>query len=356
MRSKPAVKPITIGKRSVGPNYPPYIVAELSGNHNGLLENALKLVDAAKAAGVDAVKIQTYTPDTITLDSNDERFRINNPTSPWFGRSLYDLYKEASLPWEWHAPIFKKCRDVGITAFSSPFDETAVDFLEQFDVPCYKIASPEIVDLPLIKKVAATGKPLIISTGGATLAEIQEAVEAARSGGCKELVLLKCTASYPAEPKDANLNTIPYLTEKFGVLAGLSDHSLGIGVAIASVALGGCVIEKHFTLSRSDGGVDSSFSMEPAEMASLVQETRKAWEAIGEVVIGPMPSEATTLSCRPSLWVVEDVEAGEKLQGRHLKSLRPAGGLPPKEIDQVLGKTAKAFIPKGTPLSLDLLS
>lgn len=342
---------ISLGPLKVGPAYPPLIIAELSGNHNGSLEQALKLVEEAAKAGVRAIKLQTYTPDTITLNVKREEFLISEPSSLWKGRNLYDLYREAHMPWEWHEPIFKKCRQLGLTAFSTPFDETAVDFLETLDVPCYKIASPEIVDLPLIRKTAATGKPLIISTGGSTLAEIGEAVETARNSGCRELILLKCTAAYPANPADVHLRTLAHLASCFDTLVGLSDHTLGLGVPIASVALGCCVIEKHLTLSRADGGVDSAFSLEPHEFKSLVEETRRAWEALGQVHYGPIPAEKTTLSHRPSLYFVEDLAEGETVQARHVRSVRPAKGLPPKYEPAIIGLKVARSIQKGTPVN-----
>lgn len=342
---------VNIGRCKVGAAHPPLIVAELSGNHKGSLEHALSLVDAAKVAGIQAVKLQTYTPDTITLDIKEREFLIVDSSSLWKGRNLYDLYKEAYTPWEWHAAIFKRCRDRGIVPFSTPFDETAVDFLESLEVPCYKIASPEIVDLPLIKKVAATKKPLILSTGGATLDEIGDAVETARSNGCKELILLKCTMSYPAVPSDMNLRTIPHLAETFKTPVGLSDHTLGIGTALASISFGACLIEKHLTLSRKDGGVDSAFSMEPGEMKLLVEESRKAWESLGSVHYGCLPSEKQSFAHRPSLYFVEDVAAGTPVQPSHIRSVRPNNGLPPKEYDSVVGLTLRHSVVKGTPVS-----
>ncbi len=345
---------ISIGGRKIGVNHPPYIVAELSGNHNGSLENALKLVEAAKAAGVHAVKLQTYTPDTITLDVKEGEFFINDPASLWQGKSLYQLYQEAYTPWEWHQPLFKRCLELGLTVFSTPFDETAVDFLETLQVPCYKIASLEIVDLPLIRKAAATGKPLILSTGGSTLAEIGEAVAAAREIGCRDLILLKCTSAYPALPADCNLRTLPHLAASFNTLVGLSDHTLGLGVPIASVALGGCFIEKHLCLSREDGGVDSAFSLEPAEFKSLVAETKTAWEALGKINYSALNSEKTTIAFRPSLYFIQDVAAGTIIQPEHIRSLRPGHGLPPKEFDNLIGLRLDKGVKKGTPVSWQL--
>jgi pseudaminic acid synthase len=350
---KGKMKEITIGKSKIGPCTPPYIVAELSGNHNQSLERALKLVEAAKEAGVHAIKLQTYTAETITLDIKEGEFLITDQSSLWKNRNLFDLYQEAHLPWEWHKPIFERCRELGLDVFSTPFDETAVDFLEGLNVPCYKIASPEIVDLPLLRKVASTGKPMIISTAAATLVEIAEAVTAVRDAGCKELILLKCTASYPAQAEDANLLTLPHLADCFGTLVGLSDHSMGIGVAIASIALGACFIEKHFTLSRADGGVDSVFSMEPHEMKALVNESKKSWQALGCIHYGPLTTEKVTLSHRPSLYFVEDLEAGSIVAVHHVRSVRPGKGLAPKEIDRILGLKLEKRVFKGTPVSWD---
>lgn len=348
------MKEITIGKHKIGTGHRPYVVAELSGNHNQSLERALKLVEVAKMTGVHAVKLQTYTPDTITLDIKDGDFLISDQKSLWKNRNLYDLYQEAHLPWEWHKPIMERCHHLGLDVFSSPFDETAIDFLEKLKVPCYKIASPEIVDLPLIREAAKTGKPLIISTAAATLEEIGEAVEAARSAGCQDLILLKCTASYPTKPIDSNIRTLTDLAKEFGTLVGVSDHSLGIGVAVASVALGSCFIEKHFTVSRADGGVDSAFSMEPDEMKALVIESERAWEALGKVQYGPLPTEKVTLSHRPSLFFVEELKEGTTVKAEHIRSVRPASGLPPKEIDNVIGLKLKAAVKKGTPVKWDL--
>lgn len=345
---------ITIGSYKIGPNHPPFVVAEISGNHNGSLERALQLVDAAKEAGVHAIKLQTYTPDTITLDIKEGEFLISDPKSLWKGRNLYELYQEAHTPWEWHKPIFKYARKLGLAAFSTPFDETAVDFLEDLDVPCYKIGSLEIVDLPLIKKAAETGKPLIISVGAATLAETGEAVAAARDAGCKDLILLKCPKAYPAQPTDCNLLTLPYLASCFNTLVGISDHTLSLGVAVASVALGGCLVEKHFTFSRDEGGVDSAFSLEPKEFKELVEETKNAWQALGKIQFDPLPSELLELTFRPSLYFVEDLSANEIVQPHHIRSVRPGKGLSPKEIDNVIGLRLQKAVRKGTPVHWDL--
>lgn len=344
---------VAIGPYRIGPDYPPFIVAELSGNHNRSLERALRLVEAAKTAGVHAVKLQTYTPDTITLNKKRGEFLVNEKSSPWYGKSLYELYQEAYLPQEWHLPIMRKCKELDLQVFSTPFDETAVDFLETLHVPCYKIASPEIVDLPLIQKVASLGKPVILSTGAATLAEIAEAVQTARNAGCSELILLKCTASYPAAAEDANLRTVPHMAEAFDVVVGLSDHTLGIGTPIAGVALGCCLIEKHFTLDRNEGGVDSSFSLNPEEMKSLVQECKAAYEALGTVRYGVLPSEQSVRSHRPSLYFLVDLEAGEIIRDYHIGTVRPGEGLPPKEIEKILGMQLKKDVKAGTPVSWD---
>lgn len=345
---------IQIGKISIGPAHPPFIVAELSGNHNGSLQRALTIIEMAKKAGAHAIKLQTYTPDTITLNVSREEFLIQDEQSLWNKRNLYELYQEAYTPWEWHQSIFDYCQKLEIEVFSSPFDETAVDFLETLKVPCYKIASPEIVDLDLIKKVALTGKPLILSTGGATLMEIGEAVSVAREAGCNQIILLKCTAAYPAKPHDIHLRTIPHLAESFDLLVGLSDHTLGIGVAIASVALGACLIEKHFTLSRQDGGVDSAFSMEPNELQLLVKESKKAWEALGQVRYSPLQSEKVTMSHRPSLYFIEDLPAGTIIEPYHIRTVRPGKGLLPKELPHILGLSLTHAVNKGTPVSWEL--
>jgi pseudaminic acid synthase len=348
-------KTIQIGKFKVGPDYPPMIIAELSGNHQGSLSRAKELILEAKNAGVHAVKLQTYTADTLTLDIHHGEFMINDSSSLWKGRTLYDLYTEAHTPWNWHQPLFDYGKELGIIVFSSPFDETAIDFLEKLNPPCYKVASPEIVDLPLIAKMAATGKPLIISTGGATLEEIEDAVSTARNRGCHDIILLKCTMAYPANPKDINLRTIPDMAKTFDSLVGLSDHTLGIGVAIASIPYGACVIEKHLTKTRAEGGVDSAFSMEPHEFKLLVEESEKAWQAQGEVKFGPLPSEKSSYAHRPSLYFVEDIPAGAKIQHHHIRSIRPGKGLSPKEIDKVVGSTLMKEVSKGTPVSWDAL-
>ncbi len=349
------MKEIQIGHKKIGLGYRPFIIAEMSGNHNQSLERALQIVEAAAACSVDALKLQTYTADTMTLNINHGEFFISDEENLWKGKSLYQLYKEAYTPWEWHQPIFERCKELGIIPFSTPFDETAVDFLEELDVPMYKIASFENTDIPLIKKVASTGKPMIISTGMATIAELDEAVRVAREAGCKDLILLKCTSTYPASPENTNMLTIPHMRELFDCEVGLSDHTMGIGVAVASVALGATVIEKHFTLSRADGGVDSAFSMEPEEMKALVIETERAWQALGEVKYGPTEKEKASLKSRRSIYVAKDMKAGEKFTKESIKIIRPGYGLPPKYYDLILGKTVKKDVKKGTPLSWDIV-
>lgn len=349
------MKSIQIADRNIGQNHPPFIIAEMSGNHNQSLERALEIVEAAARTGAHALKIQTYTPDTMTLDLDEREFHISDPKSLWAGASLYKLYGEAYTPWEWHKPIFDRARELGMIPFSTPFDETAVDFLESLDVPCHKIASFENTDLPLIRRVAATGKPVIISTGMATVAELDETVRAAREAGCKDLILLKCTSTYPATAGNTNIQTIPHLRELFGCEVGLSDHTMGVGVSVASVALGATVIEKHFTLKRADGGVDSAFSMEPAEMAQLVVETERAWQALGQVSYGPTEAEKKSLQYRRSLYVVQDLKAGDVLTKENLRAIRPGLGLPTKHLEVVLGKTVKRDVKCGTALAWELL-
>ncbi|WP_371381773.1 pseudaminic acid synthase [Sporomusa aerivorans] len=331
------------------------IIAEMSGNHNQSLVRALEIVELAAKAGVDAIKLQTYTADTMTLNIAEREFFIADKNSLWEGNSLYNLYQKAYTPWEWHAPIFKRCKELGIMGFSTPFDATAVDFLEGLAVPCYKIASFENIDLPLIKKVAQTGKPMIVSTGMTTVAELDDLVRTARENGCKELALLKCTSSYPSTPEGTNLLTIPHMKQLFNCEVGLSDHTLGIGVAVASVALGASVIEKHFTTSRAEGGVDSAFSMEPAEMAQLVQETRNAWQALGQISYEVGEQEKKSLQFRRSLYIVEDMKAGDVITAKNMRAIRPGLGLSPKYYDIVLGKTVKADVKRGTALSWKLI-
>lgn len=344
-----------IANRRIGQNAPPFIIAEMSGNHNQSLERALEIVEAAARTGAHALKIQTYMPDTMTLDLDEREFHISDPNSLWAGTSLYKLYGEAYTPWEWHKPIFDRARELGMIPFSTPFDDTAVDFLESLDVPCYKIASFENTDLPLVRRVAATSKPLIISTGMASVAELDETVRAAHEAGCKDLILLKCTSTYPATAVNTNILTIPHLRELFGCEVGLSDHTMGVGVSVASVALGATVIEKHFTLSRADGGVDSSFSMEPTEMAQLVMETERAWQALGQVSYGPTEVEKKSLQYRRSLYVVQDLKAGDVLTSANVRAIRPGLGLPTKYLEHVLGRSVKQDVKRGTGLGWALL-
>ena len=341
--------------RGVGAGSAPLVIAEMSGNHNQSLDRALEIVDAAAQSGAHALKIQTYTAETMTIDIREREFFISDEKSLWKGESLFDLYKKAYTPWEWHEAIFDRAKKHKMLAFSTPFDKTAVDFLENLNVPCYKIASFENTDLPLIRYVAATGKPMIISTGMATFAELDETVEAARAAGCNDLVLLKCTSTYPSTPDDSNILTIPEMRARYGCEIGISDHTMGIGVAVAAVALGATVIEKHFTLKRADGGVDSAFSMEPREMAQLVIETERAWQAMGKVHDGPTEEETASLVFRRSLYVVEDMRVGDTFTAKNLRAIRPGYGLAPKFYDEVMGKTAKRDIARGTPLAHDLI-
>lgn len=341
---------LLLADRRVGAGDPPLVIAEMSGNHNQSLDQALAIVDAAAKAGAHALKIQTYTADTMTLDLEKDEFFISDPTSLWQGKSLYKLYQEAYTPWEWHQPIFDRARELGMVAFSTPFDETAVDFLESLDVPCYKIASFENTDIPLIRKVAATGKPLLISTGMATVAELDETVRTAREAGCRDLVLLKCTSTYPASAENTNILTIPHMRELFGCEVGLSDHTMGIGVAVAAVAHGASVIEKHFTLRRADGGVDSAFSMEPDEMTQLVRETERVWQSLGKVSYGPTEEEKKSLTFRRSLYITQDLKAGDVLTRENVRAIRPGLGLSMKYLEQVLGKTIKRDVRHGTAL------
>jgi pseudaminic acid synthase len=349
------MREIVINGRTIGTTAEPFIVAEMSGNHNQSLDRALAIVDAAAECGAHALKIQTYTAETMTLDLNEGEFRIDDPHSLWQGRSLYDLYREAHTPWNWHKPIFERCREKGLIGFSTPFDETAVGFLESLDVPAYKIASFENTDLPLIKRVAATGKPMMISTGMASMEELQEAVAAAGAAGCEQIVLLKCTSAYPADPGDINLRTIPHLREQFNVEVGLSDHTLGLAMPLASIALGVSVIEKHFTLSRADGGVDAAFSLEPDELRALVEESRKAWRALGGVQYGATGAEKKSLQFRRSLYVACDVRKGDTFTVNNVRRVRPGSGLAPKYYERILGRKATRDIPRGTALTWDMV-
>jgi len=346
---------LKIGSHVLGAGRPPLVIAEMSGNHNGSLERALEIVEMAAKAGAHALKLQTYTADTMTIDLSEREFFISDPNSLWNGTSLYKLYEQAHTPWEWHKPIFDRCRQLGMVGFSSAFDATAVDFLESLDVPCYKIASFENIDLPLVRKVASTGKPMIISTGLASIAELGETVQAAREAGAKDLILLKCTSAYPASPDNSNLNTIPHMRELFGCSVGLSDHTMGIGAAVAATALGAVAIEKHVTLRRTDGGVDSAFSLEPEELTALVVETRRAVEAMGGVAYGPTDTERNSLVYRRSLYIVADLKAGDVLTKENVRAIRPGLGLPPGNLDRVLGRRVNRDAKRGTPLSWDLL-
>ena len=339
---------LSIGGRLIGPAHPPFIVAELSSNHKGEIKRALALLEAAKEAGADAVKLQTYTADTITIDHDGPGFRIEGGL--WDGRTLYQLYQEAHTPWEWHEELFAKGRELGLTVFSSPFDHSAIDLLESLDAPAYKIASFEVIDLPLIKRAAAAGKPLVISTGMANLDEIREAVGAARRAGCESIALLHCTSGYPTPPEDTNLRALPRLAQEFDVVAGLSDHTRGIAVAVTAIAFGAAVIEKHFTLRRSDGGPDAEFSLEPDEFAELADGCRTAWAALGRAEVGCAPSEKPNKLFRRSLYVVEDIPEGERFTPRNLRSIRPGYGLAPKHLPEVLGRRAARRLTRGTPL------
>lgn len=344
---------IRIGSRLVGPGHAPFIIAELSGNHNQSLERGLAIVDAVAAAGAHAIKLQTYTADTMTLRG---AHRIDDPSSLWYGRELYELYEEAHTPWDWHQALFERARHHGMEAFSSPFDETAVDFLESLDVPAYKIASFENTDWPLLRKVAATGKPVIMSIGASKLAEVAEAVDILRAGGCRELVLLKCTSTYPATPQNTNLRTIPHLQQLVpDALVGLSDHTMGVGAAVAAVALGACVVEKHVTLRRADGGVDSAFSLEPEEVAQLVTETERAWQALGQIQYGVQRAEEKSRLYKRSIYVARDIQAGEVFTPENLRVVRPGDGLAPRFYAEVMGKTARTALRAGTPLTWEAL-
>lgn len=345
---------ITIAGREIGPDRPPYVIAEMSANHNGSIERAFAILDAAKAAGADAVKLQTYRADTITIDHDGPEFVLKDGL--WAGRKLYELYEDAAMPWDWHKPLFDHARKIGITVFSSPFDETAIDLLHALDAPAFKVASLEMADLPLITRMAATGKPLVMSTGASELSEIADAVNAARAGGCKEIMLLQCTSGYPTPPKDSNLKTIANLGETFDCVVGLSDHTMGTAVPVAAVALGACAIEKHFTLRRADGGVDSAFSLEPDELARLTADCRTAWEALGHVHYGVVGSEKSIRGLRRSLYVVKDIAAGETLTEANIRSIRPGLGLAPKFLPEVLGRHANRALKRGTALDWSMIA
>lgn len=343
-----------INNRGIGTHYPPYIIAELSANHNGSMETGLEIIKQAKLCGADAVKLQTYKADTITLDSRNEEFMIRGGL--WDGQSLYELYEKAHLPWDWHKPLFEYARELGITIFSSPFDNTAVDLLEDLNTPAYKIASFEAVDLPLIKYVASTGKPMIISTGMADAEEIQEAIDAARSGGCKELAILHCVSGYPAPSEDYNLLTIPDMINRFGLVTGLSDHTLDNTTAITSVALGASIIEKHFTLSRDGGGPDDSFSLEPKDLTALCRDSKTAWQALGKIDYGRKASEQGNIKFRRSLYFVKDLKAGDIITEDAVRSVRPGFGLAPKYLNEVIGKTAIKAINENTAVTMDVIN
>ena len=345
---------IAIAGRKIGPGHEPYIICELSGNHNGDLNRAMRLLEAAAATGADAIKMQSYTADTITIDHDGPGFKIEGGL--WDGRTLYDLYGEAQTPFEWHKPLFERARELGVTLFSSPFDHSAVDMLEELDAPAYKIASFEAVDLPLVAYVASKGKPMIISTGMANLEEIGEAVRTARENGCEEIVLLHCVSSYPAPDEQSNVRTVPDLGERFGVVSGLSDHTFGSAVAVASIALGGCVIEKHCTLRRADGGPDSAFSLEPDEFTALVEDCKRAWRSLGTATYDLQGSESGSVQFRRSLYVVEDVAAGEELTSANIRSIRPGQGLAPKHMPDVLGRKAARDLKRGEPLDWSLMA
>jgi pseudaminic acid synthase len=345
-----------IADHAIGLAVRPFVIAEMSGNHNQSLERALEIVDAAAKTGAHALKIQTYTADTMTLDVKDGDFLISDEKSLWKGQCLYDLYKIAYTPWEWHEPIMRRAKELGLICFSTPFDDTSVDFLESLNVPAYKIASFENADLPLIRKVARTGKPMIISTGMATIAELDETVRTIREAGNNQFVLLKCTSTYPASPENSNVLTIPHMRELFQCEVGLSDHTMGVGVSVAAVAQGATVIEKHFTLNRADGGVDSTFSLEPEEMRQLVIETERAWQALGHIQYGPTEAEKPSMKFRRSLYIAEDVNAGDVLTPKNMRSVRPGMGLSPKYYDQMLGLRVTRDLKKGTPVSWHIVA
>ncbi len=344
---------ITIDGRQVGPDFPPYIIAELSANHNGDINRAFQIMEEAKKAGADAIKLQTYTHETITMDCDSEEFQIHGGL--WDGQTLYELYKGAHMPWEWHKPLFEKARELGITIFSSPFDFSAVELLEELDAPAYKIASFEVIDLPLVKRVAQTGKPMIISTGMANQEEIAEAIKTAKDNGCQELVVLHCVSGYPAPADQYNLRTIADIAERFDVLSGLSDHTIDNATAVTSIALGACLIEKHVTMDRNGGGADDSFSLEPQELQALCKDTKTAWQALGKVNYERTEAEKGNVKFRRSLYVVKDVKAGEMLTAENVRSIRPGFGLAPKYYDEIMGQVVKRNISRGTPLTFDVI-
>lgn len=347
---------IQIEGHLIGKNHKPFVIAEMSGNHNQSLDKALAIIDAAAETGAQAIKLQTYTADTLTIDVSHGEFNISDPNSLWKNRNLYELYQEAHTPWEWHPALFERARQRGMVCFSTPFDETSVDFLETLNVPAYKIASFENNHLPLLKKVAQTGKPVIMSTGISTLAQLEESVETLRANGCRDLVLLKCTSTYPATPERTNISTIPHMETLFGCHVGISDHTFGIGVSVAAVALGARVIEKHFTMSRAEGGVDAAFSMEPEEFKSLVVESERAFQALGIVQYGIMDEERKSLNFKRSIYIVKDMKAGERIGPEHVRIIRPGFGLPPSFLDRIIGKTIRQDVIRGTALTFDLLA
>jgi len=344
-----------IGKRTIGLDHPPFVIAEMSGNHNGSLQKALEIVDAAAWAGADAMKIQTYTPETMTLPLKSGPFRIRNPKSPWHGRSLYDLYQEAHTPWKWHEPILSRAKKHKMICFSTVFDESSVEFLSDLGAVAFKIASFENNDLPLIRKAAEKGKPMLISTGLASLSEISAAVRTAKKGGCKSLALLKCTSNYPASPKSSNLRTIPDMRSRFGCEVGLSDHTLGTAVSLAAIPYGATLVEKHLTLNRKKGGVDSLFSLEPTEMRRLIQEIKTVWSALGKPFYGPSTEEIPSLQFRRSLFAARDIRKGETFNRVNVRSVRPGTGLSPRFLEKILGKRARKNIRAGEPMRLALV-
>jgi pseudaminic acid synthase len=349
------MKDINFDKTTIGYQHKPFVIAEMSGNHNQSIDKALAIIDAAAESGAHAVKLQTYTADTLTINASHGEFNISDSSSLWKGRNLYELYQEAMTPWEWHKALFDRAREKGIFCFSTPFDDTAVDFLEDLEMPVYKIASFENNHLPLLKKIAGTGKPVIMSTGISKLADIEKAVSTLRENGCKELVLLKCTSTYPASPENTNIRTIPHMSALFNCHVGLSDHTLGIGTAITSVALGARVIEKHFTLNRAEGGVDSAFSMEPHEFRSLVDESERAFLSLGEIKYGILPDEMKSLTFKRSIYVVEDMQAGEIFTPLNIRIIRPGLGASPEHYEMLLGKKINRIVKKGTALTFDLI-
>jgi len=346
---------IKIGGFTIGPSHEPFVIAEMSGNHNQSLDKALSIIDAASESGAQAIKLQTYTADTLTIDVNHGEFMISDPSSLWNGKNLYELYRKAFTPWEWHKALFERAREKGIICFSTPFDESAVDFLQELNVPAYKIASFENNHLPLLRKVAATGKPVIMSTGVSSLCELEMAVKTLRNHGCKDLVLLKCTSTYPSSPENSNISTIPHMSELFQCQVGLSDHTSGIGVAVASVALGARIIEKHFTLDRAEGGVDSVFSMEPQEFKMLVEECKRAFRAIGDINYGVIEAEKKSLMFKRSIYIVEDLKSGAILTKENTRIIRPGFGISPQYFEMVLGKKINRDVRKGTALTFDLI-